>query len=385
MSWALPKGLPAPGEKRLAVPQPVHDYAYKDFTGTINEGYGKGTVKPGLVGNALVTKNTPEKLDFSLIDSTRPERYTLITTKGGQLALNTTPQTADPVKKEHYKTIYQNRLNEYLDKGYALSPKLDGAQQIVTVHPDKLEVTSIRPGADNKPIVHTERIGGLTGLKVPEDLVGQQYRAELIGERGGRAIPLQELSGLLNSRIYKSIKDRAGSNTSLRLYGFDKLSGEPDFRSRNAALQKAIKLLHNPALAAAPVLYARKAQDQLVKDVKSEAYPLTSEGFVLTDPDKPGATPIKAPITPESDVLIEDIIAAKTKDGSKRAGALRYSLPETPGKIVGNVGSGIDRKLGALMLENRDDYIGRIARILSKGQYPSGAYRAPVFKTLHEG
>jgi hypothetical protein len=214
MSWALPKGLPAYGEKRLAVPQPVHDYDYKDFTGVIPEGYGKGTVLPGLAGNALITKNTPEKLDFSLIDKQRPERYSLITTKGGALTINTTPQTADTAKKEHYKSIYQNRLNEYLDKGYALSPKLDGAQQIVTVQPDKLEVTSIRPSADGKPIIHTERIGGLTGLAVPPELVGQQYRAELIGERAGRAIPLQELSGLLNSRIYKAITDKAGKGTT---------------------------------------------------------------------------------------------------------------------------------------------------------------------------
>ena len=216
MSWALPKGLPAYGEKRLAVPQPVHDYDYKDFEGIIPEGYGKGTVLPGLAGNAIITKNTPAKLDFSLIDKQRPERYSLITTKGGALAINTTPQTADPAiyNKIHYKTILQDKVKELLDRGYALSPKLDGASEVVEVHPDKLEVTSVRPGADGKPIVHTERIGGLTGLNNPKELVGQKFRAELIGERAGRAIPLQELSGMLNSRIYKAITDKAGKGTT---------------------------------------------------------------------------------------------------------------------------------------------------------------------------
>ena len=58
-SWASRKGVPAPGEKRLAVQQPVHRHEYKDFEGEIPEGYGKGTVKKHTEGQVLITKVDP--------------------------------------------------------------------------------------------------------------------------------------------------------------------------------------------------------------------------------------------------------------------------------------------------------------------------------------
>ena len=321
-SWAVPKGMPHPGEKRLAVPQPVHSYDYKNFEGEIPEGYGKGTVLPGLVGNALITKNTPDQLNFSLIDKQRPERYTIVNTKGGNgLLLNSTPQTADPAifDKQHYKTVLQDKVKDLIAKGYALSPKLDGASEVVEVHPDKLEVMSVRPGADNLPIIHTERIGGLTGLNNPPELVGTRMRAELIGERQGKAIPLQELSGMLNSRISKALADKKNNGVRLRLHAFDQMDGSPAFRNRMAALQNIISRLNNPALSQAPVVYGSSAT-ALLNKIRAGKYPLTDEGVVLTDPDTPGAVPIKAPITQDNDVRIEDILPADNKTGNPRAG-----------------------------------------------------------------
>jgi hypothetical protein len=60
-------------------------------------------------------------------------------------------------------------------------------------------------------------------------------------------------------------------------------------------------------------------------------------------------------------------------------------LPSAPSKTVGRVGSGFSHETLADMLHSPKDYEGRIARIKAQEQYPSGAYRAPRFISLHEG
>jgi len=63
-------------------------------------------------------------------------------------------------------------------------------------------------------------------------------------------------------------------------------------------------------------------------------------------------------------------------------GALKYSL--TPkGNPVGKVGTGFTKTLRKEMWEEQGDLKGRKAVIESVGQFPSGAYRAPSFVSLH--
>ena len=118
LSWASPKGVPAPGEKRLAVQQPVHRHGYKDFEGEIPEGYyGKGTVKKHTEGQVLITKVTPESIHFTTAHQRHPERFTLARPKGWDrnwLLMNTTPRTEVPYEKVRYAKVPADQVGALL-------------------------------------------------------------------------------------------------------------------------------------------------------------------------------------------------------------------------------------------------------------------------------
>lgn len=55
-SWAIPKHrLPKDGERLLAVPTEDHPMSYLEWSGTIEEGYGKGTVKLIAAGDCEIS------------------------------------------------------------------------------------------------------------------------------------------------------------------------------------------------------------------------------------------------------------------------------------------------------------------------------------------
>ena len=90
-SWAMPKDLPtSKGEKHLAVTQPLHDWSYNDFQGTIGKGYGAGTVKRLEKSPIIVLENTPNKLSFTRGDSKNAPVYTMLKTK------NLSPYPTEP-------------------------------------------------------------------------------------------------------------------------------------------------------------------------------------------------------------------------------------------------------------------------------------------------
>ncbi len=80
-SWAVPKGLPEPGKKHLAIRQPMHSYSYNNFEGTIGKGYGKGEVKIGDKGKVKLLVNTPNKIKFVISDREDGKEFTMIKMK----------------------------------------------------------------------------------------------------------------------------------------------------------------------------------------------------------------------------------------------------------------------------------------------------------------
>lgn len=63
-SWAIPKGFPEEGEKRLAIQVEDHKIEYMNFEGVIEEGYGKGVVKIWDSGEYELLKRDENEIKF---------------------------------------------------------------------------------------------------------------------------------------------------------------------------------------------------------------------------------------------------------------------------------------------------------------------------------
>ncbi|MFZ3076982.1 MAG: DNA polymerase ligase N-terminal domain-containing protein [Candidatus Aenigmatarchaeota archaeon] len=81
-SWAVPKGVPLSGEKRLAIQTEDHPIEYAKFHGTIPEGlYGAGVVKIWDSGKFVPESVHKDKIVFELRGKKLKGKYVLIKTK----------------------------------------------------------------------------------------------------------------------------------------------------------------------------------------------------------------------------------------------------------------------------------------------------------------
>jgi len=78
-SWAIPKQPPLkPKLKRLAIQVEDHALSYASFEGTIEEGYGKGTVKIWDKGKYKLINKKNYKLVFELFGKKMKGEYVLL-------------------------------------------------------------------------------------------------------------------------------------------------------------------------------------------------------------------------------------------------------------------------------------------------------------------
>ena len=382
-SWALPKDLPEkPGEKKLAIPQPLHSWSYNDFEGVIGKGYGKGTVKRLEKSDVIVLENTPTRLTFTRGDSRHAPIYTMFPTKNGNWLVmmrgEDVPLTIKTYSKEHFKSMPVEKIMDVMDEKAYATPKLDGAGALATIGKHGVRVFGIRPDKEGNPIEYTDHIGGLRGIQTPEDLVGTTLRGEVVAERNGKVLPPQELSGFLNSILVKAAAKRIHDGTYLRMAPTAIVGPNGDDYDKRK-VSEIVARLALPQFMDIPK-YDRAAAMKAIEAMRKGRHPLTNEGLVV---QQEGQRPVKMKLTDDSDVVIRNIFPAVTKDGSRRAGGFEYSLPGQEG-IVGRVGTGFDHRLLQDMLDHPDNYLGRTARIRHFGQYDSGAYRAPAFISMKE-
>ena len=385
LSWATRKELPEPGKKIQLFQQPVHDEWYKTFQGNLY-GYGAGTVKTKDLGEVLVLETDPGKIKIVTAHTGVPQEFTLVRINEGKkpswLMINSTPRETFPDAKPKYIRIPQDEIDKLITGNFAFSEKIDGASVLVNVLKDKIQLLSHRVSKTGQPIVHTQRAGlGAAKVDVPKELQGQVFRGELYGVRDDKAIPPQEISGLLNSSVGKALKDQHERKIKMRLALFGLLHDEPmSLYERRQKIQKLLTALpkdfaHEPQYA-----YSAEEKRKMWKDIKSGKNPLTHEGVVAVPLS--GGVSHKVKTEEERDVYIRDIFEGQGRARGS-AGGFSFSLTEG-GPVVGKVGSGFDDDIRRQLWDNKADFGGRVARVRDQGQYGSGALRAPVFLGLHE-
>lgn len=395
-SWAVRKGMPTPGNKHLAVQQPVHDYGYGDFEGTILQGYGAGKVKKQKDEQALVTKVTPDAIHFTTGQSREAERYALIRSADQKrwLLINTTSTQPIPYNKVHYTSVPEDKVEDILKnlgQGSSVQAKIDGAASLTQLTKDKAEVLSYRAAKSGKPIVHTERMfGGRPELQTPKDLIGTILRGELYGVgEGGKAIPPQELGGILNSGVAKAINTQRDRKIDLKNLLFDIQQLGKNTISQSVPYAERMKMIKDIMARANldPNKFVlppeAKTPEEALKmwhDVRSGNNPLTNEGIVIHPPT---GKPMKSKLMDEHDVHVTGVFPGKGKYTGIGAGGFNYSN-EPGGPVVGEVGTGLTDDMRKTLWESPADFIGRIARVKSQQKLPSGALRAPSLIALHE-
>lgn len=401
LSWAVRKGLPTPGQKHLAIQQPVHSHNYKDFQGTIPWGYGKGEVSTHDKGEVLITRSSPNAVHFTTAHKGVPERFVMVRTGQGRdgkgwLLINTTPTTPIPYEKKRYVPVSAERAEaiiKQLPEGASVQPKVDGAAVLMPLLKDKIEVVSYRQSKrTGGPIVHTERmfhgVPSPYDYNMPSNLKGSLLRGEAyaIG-KNDRAVDPHALGPLLNAGLANSIRSQDKKNLQLQTMLFDverlgkkKVTDETPYSERYKMLQNIMQYLPQDRVHLVEQAKTPDAAMQLWNKIRNREHPLSQEGVVI---HPPVGRPMKAKLFNDYDVHVTGVFPGEGKYLNNAAGGFTYSH-QPGGPTVGRVGSGISDELRRQMWQDPNSFIGRVAKVTAQEQLPSGALRVPSLWTMHE-
>lgn len=386
-SWAF-RRFPTPGEKILAVEQPVHTLGYFDFSGKIDSGYGKGEVAIEDRGKAQVLLSSPNLITFNRHSGKGSEEFALVRTdKKNWLLINRTPtKTSYPHIKQE-KPSYKSISGSEYDPGVPghLQPKIDAAHVLIDLQEGKRpRVFSYRPSTLSERLIqHTWRIPEIAQERVPKGIGHTILRAELYAsdKKSGRVLPAQEQSAILNMNADKAREYISSRGLNLKAYAFDVEKSPRKFLGHSDKLKEIESIsTRMPWIVSPETASDEKAKRALFGKIKAGKHLLTSEGAVLW-PEQ--GKPTKVKLTKETEVYIKNIFPGEGKYRDQAAGGFEYSLHKG-GPIVGRVGTGFSDEQRREMKRNPNEWVGRRAIIDALQQYSSGAFRAPAFKYLHD-
>ena len=374
-SWALRDWPKKHGEQVFARRVEDHSSQYLDFQGVIPEGYGAGTVSQFINETIDIIYANDDKIKFVIPNI---GEFAIIHTSDLDWLLVKMNKVVGPISsKEDYKEQLIKSI-DINDGSTVLQPKIDGAHSIITLAPGKMNrVFSYRISAKTgDPVEHTHQMKNIRDAKVPPGLGGTVLRAEVFARKNGRALPPQNVSGLLNSGIIKSRTEQEESSTTLVpvLFDITKYRGhdvtQKPYEERLDLLKqisKQVKVLEMPDLA-----YTPKEKKSLIQRIRSGRHPDTSEGVIAWNLQEPVTT--KSKLKKEFDVYIKKI--------TKGLRGFSYSIKPHDG-TAGRVGTGFSTSEYNNMQKHPEKYIGNVARVIAQQQFPSGALRGPSYQTMH--
>ena len=383
-SWALPTGMPGPGNKSLALRQSDHTAQYMGFEGEIEEGYGAGKVTSKFLGKAHILEAKPDKILFNIYEGSDVTRYMLKQLQDDEWLLYNYSHTIEkediPTYKPKTDKIDFDKLRTDFDNEI-FTPKLDGAHTTTHLRPGKIiDTYSYRTSKKSpKRIDHTFRTN-LYKRRAPEELGDTILRTELYlpGERGN------EVARVLNSNVWKARKmQQEGKSLRPALIDIVRFKGQD---VENAPYKDKLNMLKQvsdmiPELDLPPMYTTQKEKEDLKKKLKRGEHDLTEEGVMVYKLNEPA--PYKSKKKEDFDVLITGIYPARqgTKyEGSHIGGFVGRIEGEDGTKI--RVGTGLTDDIRRDAYLNPEDYIGQWAKVEAQHRHPSGKLQAPSFKGL---
>lgn len=406
LSWALPKGLPNPGEKNLAIQTDDHKRDYFDFEGEIDDGYGSGDVQLEAHDDVEVLESDRKKIRFNAYEGNQAQEFALVRTGSDDaddrwLAINKTPTREDkdlPSSKPDYKELDPESV-DFDDDDQLFSAKIDGSHVLYDVNPgEQIRVFSYRPAErDTGLINHTWRVPRLINKRAPSDVPSMTLRGELWAQKNDRDEPLEanRLGGILNSNVFKARKKQSEEGELIPSvfdvveYDGQNIEDAP-YEEKERILRQASQRV--PEFERPDEAKKQEEKKSLYEKIKRGEHNQSKEGVIVWN-RRNNEKPAKVKFKPEYDVKIERIFDANegTKYEGSHAGGFEYSWPDDEqGKAVGRVGTGFSDELRKDMKENPEKYEGAIAKVQAMERYSDpddssrpGALRAPSFVGWH--
>ena len=211
----------------------------------------------------------------------------------------------------------------------------------------------------------------------PYDLmIDKQKVLDAATKQAQQTIPFNELSGLLNSTIAKSLEEQKAKKIALksaifkiiRFKGRD-VSQDP-IAKKKEYIKEIMRALPKGKFTEPKTLTPEETTPALA-EMAAGNNPRTNEGVVIDQT-------MKYKIRPDSTGYVVGLYPGFGKRLPTTGGVL-YS-DEPYGKAVGKIGSGFTDADIAEIAANQDEFVGRPFRFEHQGKLPSGNYRAPAFK-----